>query len=91
SPYKHTKIDRAFVKDLESSEQARAVLETIVSLAKTLGMRTTAEGVETREQLRIVEWLGCSEVQGYLFCKPLPCPELERYLMEHPKYARSAA
>ncbi len=75
-PFDKIKIDRAFVKDLQTSAQARVILSTIVDLANTLGMRTTAEGVETLEQYEIVKLSGCSEVQGYLFHKPLPLADL---------------
>ena len=74
------KIDRAFVRDLDNSEEARAILATIVSLAKLLGMETTAEGVETVEQFKIVKKHGCSQVQGFLFYKPLPLDQLQAVL-----------
>ena len=64
---KKIKIDRSFVRDLAASPESRAILATIVDLAKTLGMATTAEGVETVEQLSIVKDCGCTSVQGYLF------------------------
>jgi EAL domain-containing protein (putative c-di-GMP-specific phosphodiesterase class I) len=79
-PFKRLKIDRAFVKDLAHSQQARAILATIIELAQTLGMRTTAEGVETPEQLRLVRKYGCTSAQGYLFHEPMPLNEL-RYLL----------
>jgi EAL domain-containing protein (putative c-di-GMP-specific phosphodiesterase class I) len=71
------KIDRAFVRDLARSADARAILKTIVDLANVLGMQTTAEGVETLEQLEIVTQYGCSGVQGYIFYKPMPLAELK--------------
>ena len=61
-----------FIKDLETSEEARAILGAIVSLAKTMGLQTTAEGIETAKQFQLARDYGCSEVQGYLFYKPLP-------------------
>ena len=74
------KIDRSFINDLTTSPQSRAILRAIISLAKTLGMTTTAEGVETAEQLAIVRAEGCSEMQGYYFSKPRPIEYLGEFL-----------
>ena len=82
-PFGKIKIDRAFIKDLEASEEARAILGTIVSLAKTMGMQTTAEGIETAKQFQLAKDYGCSEVQGYLFYKPLPPEQLFQVLSNH--------
>jgi len=71
-PFQKVKIDRSFVRDLAVSMEARAILSTIVELARTLGMRTTAEGVETVEQFEIVKDYGCTLTQGYLFHRPQP-------------------
>lgn len=76
-PFQKIKIDRSFVRDLASSPEARAILATIVDLAKTLGMATTAEGVETAEQLNIVKDYGCTSVQGYLFHRPQPAEQVQ--------------
>lgn len=90
-PFNKIKIDRSFVMDLETSQEAREVLATILALAKTLGMRSTAEGVETNEQLRIVQSLGCTEVQGYLYSKPLPLAQLQLFLAGCDVDTRNAA
>ena len=90
-PFKRLKIDRAFVKDLEQSEEACAILATIVDLAKTLGMRTTAEGVETIEQLEIVKKYGCTTAQGFLFYKPMPLSQLSPILHGLADGSKSAA
>ena len=66
-PFKRLKIEHTFVNDLENSEEACGILATIIQLANTLGMRTTAEGVETIQQLDIVKKYGFTAVQGYLF------------------------
>ena len=79
-PFKKIKIDRSFVRDLASSPEARAILATIVDLARTLGMTTTAEGIETAEQLSIVKDCGCTLMQGYLFHRPQPAEQV-RVLM----------
>ncbi len=66
-PFDRLKIDRAFIRDLTTSLEARAILRMVVHLASTLGMGTTAEGVETAEQYEIVKEEGCGEIQGFFF------------------------
>lgn len=66
------KIDQSFIRDLVASEDDRAIVVTIINLARSMGMRTIAEGVETLEQLSVLRALGCDEVQGYLLSRPLP-------------------
>jgi diguanylate cyclase (GGDEF)-like protein/PAS domain S-box-containing protein len=66
------KIDQSFIRDLVASEDDRAIVVTIINLARSMGMRTIAEGVETPEQLALLRDLGCDEVQGYLLSRPLP-------------------
>ena len=79
-PFQKIKIDRLFVRDLAASPEARAILATIVDLAKTLGMATTAEGIETAEQLSIVKDYGCTSVQGFLFHRPQPAEQVRALL-----------
>ena len=79
-PFNKIKIDRAFVNDLTTSVEARSILCAIVSLAKALGMTTTAEGIETAEQLEIVRAQGCNEIQGFFFSKPIPISELNQFM-----------
>ena len=78
-PFNKIKIDRSFINDLTTSLEARSILRTIIALAKVLGMSTTAEGIETAEQLDIVRAEGCGEMQGYFFSKPKPIAELSRF------------
>ncbi len=78
-PFNKIKIDRSFVNDLTSSLEARSILRTIVALAKVLGMSTTAEGIETAEQLDIVRAEGCGEMQGYFFSRPKPITEFSHF------------
>ncbi|MDM7953578.1 MAG: GGDEF domain-containing phosphodiesterase [Cyanobium sp. CZS 25K] len=66
------KIDQSFIRDLAVNEDDRAIVLTIINLARSMGMRTIAEGVETPEQLGLLRRLGCDEIQGYLLSKPLP-------------------
>ncbi|MGE5491491.1 MAG: putative bifunctional diguanylate cyclase/phosphodiesterase [Actinomycetota bacterium] len=68
------KIDRAFVKDLETDENNAAICEMTMLLAQKLGKRVVAEGVETEDQRRFLSEIGCQEIQGYLYSKPLPAP-----------------
>ena len=76
---------RAFINDVTTSMESRAILRTIISLAGTMGMTTTAEGVETAEQLAIVRAEGCSEMQGYFFSKPKPLEYLGEFLRSSPR------
>lgn len=65
------KIDRAFVRELEVSDDARTIVRTALSMGRGLGLETLAEGVETPGQLEILELLGCDTYQGFLFHRPL--------------------
>lgn len=71
-PAQQLKIDRSFVNDLESSEDARAVVAAVVSLAHALGLRVVAEGVETSGQRDILLGMGCDELQGFFYARPMP-------------------
>jgi diguanylate cyclase (GGDEF)-like protein len=75
-PFNKIKIDRSFVKELGSRPDCAAVVRALASLASSLGMITTAEGVETEEQLEHLKNVGCAEAQGYVFCKPRPARDL---------------
>ncbi|HEX2667307.1 MAG TPA: PAS domain S-box protein [Gammaproteobacteria bacterium] len=70
-PLDTLKIDRSFVMDMEQNAKHAAIVRTIIDLARELGMNTVAEGVETRQQLRILEGLGCRAGQGNLFAPAL--------------------
>lgn len=70
-PVDTLKIDRSFVSDLQSSSDGKAIVQTIVMMAKTLGLKVVAEGVETWEQSIILGDLGCNDCQGYYFGKPM--------------------
>lgn len=75
-PFDVLKIDRAFVRELMTQRDARAIVRTIVQLAETLKMRTVAEGVEEPEQLETLRHAGCDEVQGFLVARPMPVEQL---------------
>ncbi len=74
------KIDQSFVTDLDAHGESEAIIRSIISLARCLGSSTTAEGVETAEQLRLLSDLGCDVAQGFLFSRPQPACELMPYL-----------
>ena len=75
-PVNALKIDRSFVSDLPAKDSARAIVSTIIGLAKAFALTTIAEGVETAEQLQSLRELGCQQSQGYYHAKPLPWNEV---------------
>jgi predicted signal transduction protein with EAL and GGDEF domain len=74
------KIDQSFVRDLLVDEGSLAIVRAIAGLGISFGMTTTAEGVETEEQVRCLNLEGCIEVQGYLYSKPVPRQEVAELL-----------
>lgn len=74
------KIDQSFVRDIAEDLEDRAIVTAIISMANNLNMQTIAEGVETSEQLELLRLLGCNEVQGYYFSKPLPADQFEEFV-----------
>jgi diguanylate cyclase (GGDEF)-like protein/PAS domain S-box-containing protein len=79
-PFDRIKIDRSFVADLLDGNEAVAIVHAILSLASSLKMRTTAEGVETAVQRRLLQAAGCDEMQGYLLSRPLPASAIGELL-----------
>jgi EAL domain-containing protein (putative c-di-GMP-specific phosphodiesterase class I) len=79
-PFNRIKIDRSFVTDIAVRPDALAIVRTILMLAESLGMTTTAEGVEREDQRTLLQAIGCHEMQGYLFSAALP-PEPAMKLM----------
>ena len=74
-PVDKVKIDQSFVRDLTHDADDAAIASAIITLCKSLNLESVAEGVETREQLEYLTWLGCGTVQGYYFTKPLAADE----------------
>ena len=79
-PISELKIDRGFVRDLGVSPQSSAVVTAIIALARSLGLRVIAEGVESLRQMEVLSRLGVSVMQGFLFSRPVPPTELELWL-----------
>ncbi|MCU0986347.1 MAG: EAL domain-containing protein [Acetobacteraceae bacterium] len=79
-PFDKIKIDQSFIRDLGISPDARSIVNAISGLGRALGMGTTAEGVETEEQLAALTEEGCTEAQGYLFSRPRPAEEIPALL-----------
>lgn len=76
------KIDRSFVRDLAVDADDAAIVRAIIQMARSLGLSTIAEGVETDEMLSRLRAFGCDEAQGYYFARPMPVQDFERYLHE---------
>jgi diguanylate cyclase (GGDEF)-like protein len=79
-PFDRIKIDQSFVRELSSKQDCGAIVRAVTGLSRDLGMATTAEGVETQEQLAQLREAGCTEVQGYLFSRPVPSGDVARVL-----------
>lgn len=74
------KIDQSFVRDITDDSEDKAIVSAIISMARSLDLKTIAEGVETEGQLNFLRDNGCDEVQGYFFSKPLPTDDFEKFL-----------
>jgi diguanylate cyclase (GGDEF)-like protein len=81
-PFDKIKIDQSFIRDLGESKDSAAIVRAVTSLGRSLGMETTAEGVETQAQLNQLQMQSCTEAQGYLFSRPCPTGEVARLLRE---------
>lgn len=79
-PVDTLKIDKSFIDEIVESPKDAAISRTIVQLAENLGLRTIAEGVENSKQATMLAEMGCNELQGYYFSRPLPAGEVERLL-----------
>ncbi|TGM10734.1 GGDEF domain-containing protein [Leptospira selangorensis] len=79
-PLKTLKVDQSFVRKILTDPNSLAISKTIVALGKSLGLRITAEGVETEVQMRKIKDLGCDEAQGYFLSKPILLEELEAFV-----------
>ena len=84
-PFDKIKIDRSFVKDITENAGSLNIVRAVAALARGMGMTATAEGVETIEQLEKIQAEGCTEMQGYLFSRPLPAADIERLFLSRQK------
>jgi diguanylate cyclase (GGDEF)-like protein len=89
-PFDKIKIDRCFIRELGKENDAVVIIRAVLGLGASLGMITTAEGVETQEQLDILRAEGCMQVQGYLFSRPIPVAQIAGLLEELQPRIRAA-
>ena len=90
-PFDKIKIDQSFVRDLANNPDSIAIIRAVTGLGQSFGMATTAEGVETQEQLEQMRAEGCTEAQGFLFSTPQPASKVARILSAFDKKSRAAA
>ena len=81
-PFDKIKIDRSFVSELATRDDSMAIVRAVTGLGKSLGIVTTAEGVETDAQFELLRREGCTQAQGYLFSRPRPAAEVENMLTQ---------
>lgn len=84
-PIDTIKIDRSFTRDIMTSEESMAIVSAIIAIGNNLNLKTLAEGVETKDQLKKLEAAGCNEFQGFYFSKPEPVSVLEKKHSPHTK------
>jgi len=90
-PFDKIKIDRSFIQDLSNGAEPLAIVHAVAGLAKCLNMISTAEGVETQQQLDALQAIGCTEMQGFLFSKARPAKEIESFFATRATGTDSAA
>ena len=88
-PFDKIKIDRSFITELATREDSMAIVRAVTGLGKSLGIVTTAEGVETDAQFELLRREGCTQAQGYLFSRPRPAAEVE-HMLTQPRQRLSA-
>jgi EAL domain-containing protein (putative c-di-GMP-specific phosphodiesterase class I) len=90
-PAQMVKIDRSFIRGLPDDRDDTAITQAVIAMAHSLGLMVVAEGVESGDQLALLERLGCDEAQGYLLGRPMPAAELAERLTPHTGGLPSAA
>ena len=78
-PFDKIKIDRSFIQDLANGKEPLAIVHAVADLANCLNMVSTAEGVETQQQLEALQSIGCTEMQGYLFSRAKPADQVSAF------------
>ena len=87
-PFDRIKIDRSFISEIASNRECQSIVRAVAALGQSLGMTTTAEGIETLEQLLLVKAQGCTDLQGFYFSRPMPAEAILAYL-DHPPPLRA--
>ena len=82
-PIDKLKIDQSFVRDIPEDEEDSAIVKAIIAMAKSLGLTTIAEGVETEPQKEFLFENGCENIQGYIYSKPIPANEMESFIKSY--------
>jgi diguanylate cyclase (GGDEF)-like protein len=90
-PFDTIKIDRSFIKDIAKPDGSRCIVQAIQSIGEARNMATVAEGVETEQQREVLRGLGCREMQGFLFSRPIPAAKVTELLLSIHEKAASAA
>ncbi|MEW5912640.1 MAG: EAL domain-containing protein [Thermodesulfobacteriota bacterium] len=81
-PIESLKVDKSFVDGLPDNPDSLAIVRAIITLAHSLGLKTVAEGVETKAQVKVLQEMGCDQIQGYYFSKPQPAQEFDAFLQK---------
>ena len=90
-PFDKIKIDQSLVHGLALNKESKAIIRAVTGFTSSLGMTTTAEGVETQEELDYLKQEGCTEAQGYFFSKPKPASEVLHMISKQLVNAKAAA
>ncbi len=90
-PFDKIKIDQSFIKDMDTNADSRAIVQSVIALGRSLGLPTTAEGIEAGGNLELLQELGCALGQGYLFAKALPADEVGPFLENYKKQTTQIA
>jgi EAL domain-containing protein (putative c-di-GMP-specific phosphodiesterase class I) len=89
-PFDKIKIDRCFVDGIEEADGSSAIVQAVINIANAQNMTTTAEGIETEPQREMLRDLGCTEMQGFLFSRPLPVEAIRALLLGIPAKVAAA-
>ena len=81
-PINTLKIDKSFIDNIVTNEREKAIVDGIIQLAQKIDLDVIAEGVETREQIKLLQSMGCNQIQGYYFSRPLPPDEIEEKFLK---------